>query len=282
MTLTVTLINQHGIWQSADCRLTHRGTGAVVDDFSVKQVGFKCPDGRATLAYAGSGSFYSAGGIEIHLSDWIRQFIRGETYTVEQTLLQIRKRATEDLGHGLLNASLQHMFIVGAHFGGKLWQIQIRNFSVTREHGVGPLQREFVVATQEARRDQYVVCPWPWILSRADFDLLMKVGGKRPRKPKEFSDLLAGINLRTANANRVKYVSPQCITTYLPVTETDGMQNQCHNFPPDAPSIVVPFLLFGIDGTETMRRLMDAMAKGVAPESAGAESVTPRNILQNT
>src|SRR5271154_4540188 len=97
MTFTLTLINQHGVWQSSDLRLTDPRTGEVKDDYSTKHVGFRCTDGATLLTYAGVGSVNG-----VHISDWIRQFTRGESLTVDQTLIQIRERATEYLGDLLL------------------------------------------------------------------------------------------------------------------------------------------------------------------------------------
>jgi hypothetical protein len=93
MTFTLTLISQHGIWQSSDQRLTDPKTNRVEDDYSSKHVGFRCPDGAALLTYAGVGRAFG-----VHISDWIREFTRGESQSVDQTLIQIRQRATEDLG----------------------------------------------------------------------------------------------------------------------------------------------------------------------------------------
>jgi hypothetical protein len=49
MTLNLMLINQSGVWQSSDFRLTDPRTSAVKDDFSVKHVAFRCRDGAALL-----------------------------------------------------------------------------------------------------------------------------------------------------------------------------------------------------------------------------------------
>jgi hypothetical protein len=97
VTFTLTLINQHGVWQSSDLRLTDPCTGAVQDDYSCKSVGFRCPDGAALMTYSGVGRAYG-----VHISDWVREFTRREftrgVLSVDQTIIQIRQRATEDLG----------------------------------------------------------------------------------------------------------------------------------------------------------------------------------------
>jgi hypothetical protein len=49
LTQTITLIADHGIWQSSDMR-TSIG-GVTKDDYSIKHVTVNCPDGVALLSY---------------------------------------------------------------------------------------------------------------------------------------------------------------------------------------------------------------------------------------
>ena len=103
MTLNLILINQSGIWQSSDLRLIDPRTGYLMDDFSVKHVTLRCTDGTAVVAYTGVGS---VGGV--HISDWVRQILRGESRTVDQSLIFLRERATEDLGP-IVNGRFPHI-----------------------------------------------------------------------------------------------------------------------------------------------------------------------------
>ncbi len=272
MTFTVTLVNQHGIWQSSDLRITDPKTGQLVDDFSIKQLSFRCPDGAALLTYSGAGS---VGGVQV--SDWIRQFLRGETRTVDQTLIQIREHATRDLGPLLLKLKIKHMFNVGAFLGGVPWIVQIRNFQVSRA-GEGPVEREFQTSARKVTDGAGFVVPWPCILSMADLAKLVKISDKRPRKPSEFSDLLGEVNLRTARSYR-QLVSERCVTTYQPPSG-DGLQTYVHNAPKRANPIVPGDLLFGIDVTEIARALA-ARPHGVPiPEQTFQETVLPKNSLR--
>jgi hypothetical protein len=191
MTFTLTLVNQYGIWQSSDFRLTLPVTQKIEDDYSRKQIKFRCSDGAALLTYAGLGSVEGLG-----IADWIRQFIRGDTLTVDQTLIKIRERATEDIGDLLHKHNFQHMFSIGAFLGGASWVVQIRNFSLTEPTAI--VQREFHTVAKQIPIGSAVIVPWPNLVSTTDFALLRKVSPKRPRKAKEFCKLFGEINLRIA------------------------------------------------------------------------------------
>ncbi len=237
----------------------------------MKQMAFRCRDGAFLLTYAGGGSVHN-----IDFSDWIRKFSRGESRTVDETLILIRERATTDLGKILHKETIRHMFSIGAFLMGVPWIVQIRNFKVSAEHGVEPVDAEFHTFAQKIPENGGAVVPWPAYVSKDDLMLLRKISGKRPRKPEEFSNLLAEVNLRTSNHVATQgSVSPHCVTTYLPPTG-DGMKIRDHNMPEGAPISAKPFILFGIDLTETMKSMLQGnMDQAVAGRSA----VTPENPL---
>jgi hypothetical protein len=201
MTFTLTLINRHGIWQSSDMRLTAHSSGDLVDDYSRKSVGFRCTDGDALMTYSGHGRV-AAGAECVDISDWVREFLRGEMQTVAQTLDHIRQRATEDLGTILVIR--KHMFVVGAFLRGAPWCVEIRNFVVTAERNTGPPQREFRMipkVLQPPTASAFIV-PWPLIISAKDLSRLHKAAAapNGPDDPKNFCDLLAAINLRVSRS----------------------------------------------------------------------------------
>jgi hypothetical protein len=65
------------------------------------------------MTYSGVGRAYG-----VHISDWVREFTRREftrgVLSVDQTLIQIRQRATEDLGELSQKHGFKYMFIIGA------------------------------------------------------------------------------------------------------------------------------------------------------------------------
>src|SRR5712691_6613249 len=124
MTLNLTIVNTWGIWQCSDHRLVDPATGELVDNYSIKHVILRCPDGAALLAYAGAGRIGS-----LDLSDWIRETLRGESRTLDQSFILIRENATRDLAPLLRARGIHHMFSIGVFLAGRPWVVQIRNFT---------------------------------------------------------------------------------------------------------------------------------------------------------
>jgi len=174
------------------------------------------------------------------------------------------------------------MFSIGAFLNGVPWIVQISNFSVPAPFEIGPIENEFNTRARKVL-DGGAVVPWPFLLLDADVALLSRVCAKRPRKPKEFSDLLGAVNLRAAQSSKSGgTVSPNCVTTYMPPAG-DGMQTHVHNPVAGAPPFIKPTLLFGIDLTEMMQVFQRGLGEKIASEDterAGKESVIRRNLLK--
>jgi hypothetical protein len=284
------LINQCGCWQSADFRGTHPTSGCVVDDYLPKQIALRCTDGSALLAYTGVAAAKVANQT-VRLSDWIRQILRGESRTVDQSLIYLRERATADLGPACAKHGMHHVFTVGAFLGGHPWIAQIRNFPFAP--GVlGPPVRHFdTVAEQVADGGRFVALGTPDVVTPADLRTLHRVANIKPRQPKEFRNLLAAVNRRAAATTpNGRWVSPHCTTAYLPPAG-EPFEREIHDAKGAPKPIIIPFLLFGIDGTdqqEFMIERMRAAREGTnIPDNAtsimehfGRESVTPRNPLR--
>src|SRR5262249_35819809 len=150
------------------------------------------------------------------------------------------------------------MFVAGVFLQRTPWVVQIRNFSVSVE-GESGVQRDFQTVAQKIPEGAGVVVPWPWILSQSDMGKLKKIASKRPRNPKDFSDLLGTINRRTAHSSMARgAVSEHCVVTYLP-PQGDGMQTHIYNAAPGSPQIITPTLLFGIDLTDMQRHVMQLL-----------------------
>src|SRR5215203_5332540 len=116
MTLNITIVNQWGIWQCSDLRLTTWPGGKVVDDYSIKHVAVTATDGVALITYTGLGR---VGGDSV--ADWLRRTIRGESRTIDETLVLIREAATKKLGSPAAKARIHHAFSVGAFARGQPW-----------------------------------------------------------------------------------------------------------------------------------------------------------------
>ena len=79
VTLTMTIVAPWGVWQCADHRLVwiERGKATDREDFSVKHLAIRCPDGVAPISYSGIGALDR----KLHVSDWMRELIRGREPT---------------------------------------------------------------------------------------------------------------------------------------------------------------------------------------------------------
>jgi hypothetical protein len=98
VTLTMTIVAPWGVWQSADHRLVwiERGKATEREDVSVKHLAIRCPDGVALISYSGLGALDR----KLHVSDWMRELVRGENRrTIDGTLIRIGEAVTSGLAH---------------------------------------------------------------------------------------------------------------------------------------------------------------------------------------
>jgi len=272
-------------------RLPRNPEGSHCGRLFAEQVCLRCTDGAALLAYTGVGTLRVGKEPEtVRVSDWIRQILRGESRTVDQSLIYLRERATADLGPACEKDGIRHVFTVGAFLQGRPWAVQIRNFRFSP--GVlGPPARGFVtVAEQVADGGRFVALGTPDVVPPADLRTLHRLANIKPRQPKEFRKLLAAVNRRAAATKPDGgYVSPHCTTAYLPPTG-EPFERELHDVQGAPSPVVIPFLLFGIDTTEShevMARSARAARDGGSIPSeeldydrAGRESVTARNPLR--
>lgn len=283
MTLNLTIINRWGIWQSSDHRLTDTATGRVVDDDSIKHVILRCPDGAALLAYAGAGRINN-----LDLSDWIRETLRGETRSLDQSFILIRENATRDLAPLLRANNIHHMFSIGAFLNGRPWAIQIRNFHPSS--GARVLNHFDTVAKNiDGMAVGLAFGGGPDALAPGDQQRLMATAARKPRTPREFRNFLAAINRRAAKTKSgKKTISPGCITSCIPPV---GEPAECefHERSGALKPLVIPLLLFGIDLTEMQRGMLGGVSvsgahnEAISNEGAehpGKQAVLPRNRLR--
>jgi hypothetical protein len=255
VTLNLIIINRSGIWQSADFRGTDPKTGSIVDDYLPKHVALRCTDGSATLAYTGLAAALVQNE-RVRISDWIRQILRGESRTVDQSLIYLRERATADLGPICAKHRIAHVFTIGAFLGGHPWLAQIRNFGFPPAV-FGPPVRDFItVAERIDDAGRFVALGTPNVVRPTDLRKLDRVANIKPRQPKELRKLLAAINRRAAATKpNGHYVSPHCTTVYLPPAG-EPFEHEIHAATGGSKPIVTPLLVFGIDMTDVQELML--------------------------
>lgn len=288
MTLNITIVAQWGIWQCSDHRLTNPITGRLVEDDSVKHVAFRFPDGGALLAYSGIGSV--AG---ISISDWVREVLRGETRSLDNTFIYLREQATRSIGP-FVQGKYHHVFSIGAFLQGHPWIIQIRNFVSKTPDVIGPPLGEFITVAFEIKEKPLVcVSGEHRSLGQKDSDELAKIASNHPRKADEFHNLLAKYN-KKASQHRIygKVISPTCATSFMP-PEAGPINSKFHQGGTNqGKNLTLPMLLFGIDLTEIsslQSRRLESMSSENKPredsntdklfEEAGKRSVKPIDRL---
>jgi hypothetical protein len=249
MTLNITVVNNFGAWQSSDHRITDPKSGRILDDKSMKHIVLRCPDGTALVAYAGIGRIG-----DITISDWLREVLRGDKRTVQESVIQIRESATADLAKLLYKNAMMHMFSIAAFIQEKPLIIQIRNFSVTRTNNNPRLVNKFLSVAISSRLGCSAI--FPDICQPEDRKMLVRIATKNPRDPKEYAKLLGMVNSRTALSNG--NVSPECVVTHMP---KEGLPCHSEYFKGKNNRIDigpnVPVVLFGVDVTDMQKLNME-------------------------
>ena len=254
MTLNITMVAPWGIWQSFDHRLTDPNTGRVVNDRSMKHISVRCPDGAALITYTGIGMVRRT-----HMSDWLRRLIRGESRTLDATLIRIREEASKRITP-VARGQYHHMFCIGAFLAGQPWAVIISNVQ-PRRLGELAANRKFHTSARRVEDEPLLLVTGAGrrAISPQDMALLGEVVERRPRRPTDYHELLAGVNLRAScERNYGRFVSEGCTTVYMP-PEGEPVDEKGHG--PKAGEVAPsPDILFGIDLTE-MEEVLTERAK---------------------
>ena len=241
-----------GIWQCSDHRLTSLPTGAEFDDDSFKQVTLHCPDGAALVTYAGIGKIGTT-----HVSDWLRRQVRGESYSLDQTLILIRERASKWIGPAA-KGKYAHIFSIGAFLGSTPWVFKITN-NVT---STGPPKKNFDTLAQRIDgKPLFLVTGMKNAVASKDIQLLTRVVKNRPRRPDDYHRLLAEVNQRASKHPKYgRWISAACVTAFMPPKGVP-VQIKEHRWgspgPPEDRS--VPVVFHGIDATDLVNLSRDRL-----------------------
>jgi len=151
------------------------------------------------------------------------------------------------------------MFSVGAFLAGRPWCIQIRNFNPRAGLSEGPILDHFVTVAKQVDPSGRSFIFGGTAVSDKDRCTLFGVASRKPRRPKEFRNLLAAIIRRSAatEAGR-RSISPHCVTSYVPPTG-EPFESEFHDAKGANSALTIPMLLFGIDTTEMQRNAITAL-----------------------
>jgi hypothetical protein len=197
LTLVMTIVAPWGVWQCSDQRVAwavpNRRTGQLdikrVDDSSVKHIQFQCRDGTALLAYSGLAKVGTD-----DITDWLRRLLRGQSRTVDETLIRIREAADTKLAKPAAVAGLEHAFLVGAFLQGRPWAVGIAN---TPAMGSPALDHfETSALRPEQTPTGLAVGLGREAISDRDWALLRRIAHRWPAKPEDYSRTLANVHRR--------------------------------------------------------------------------------------
>lgn len=286
-----------GVWQAADQRLTR--SGALDDEDCPKQHIIQCPDGELLLAFTGLAE---VGRRQTLMPDWIRETLRGETRTVDQTMNFLAERAQRDIrsSESLVFHAIGLMGrTIDPNEADDDPRILVHEVANCHWDGKGNL---VTVAGHFQHKRVSVDEPMYWLgglgsrsVSQRDRDLLAECTRRKPREPREYSKLLAAVNRRTSKREDHKAgpcVSRWCTAVAAPFGAQKGAGGQLiardASEPVAPPSARPVFLFAGIDLTGTMRMMSEFMGRRVggedvtlseyedALEADGEASVRPR------
>jgi hypothetical protein len=197
VTLLMTLAAPYGVWASADHRLATYPGGRLITDSSAKHVGFRCTDGTALVSYTGLGR----GVGHLDVSKWMRQILRGESRTLDETFVDLREQATARFGLQARRINMQHAFLVGAFRLGDPWILEIKNMTPQAGISLGGIQPGFVTAALSAEKPVLLVAgAGRDAILASDRELLVRIAQRRPRRPEDFMTVLGDVNRRAAES----------------------------------------------------------------------------------
>src|SRR5215211_246698 len=216
----MTIVAPWGMWQCSDHRVMHlrrkrNRQWAVVrtDDYSPKHIQLMCVGGSALLTYSGLGMIGNN-----HLSDWLRRLVRGPIRTLDETLIRIQEEATATLAGAAAKAEVIHAFTIGAILQGHPWAVVITNLGWPP--GSPPLDRfETDMQTTDEPKALFFGAGRDAV-SAEDWALVKRVAARRPRRPEDYSKLLAYVHRRAKHSKHPARhtISEACTTSYMPPT----------------------------------------------------------------
>jgi hypothetical protein len=241
MTLILMGINERGVWQCSDRRVTLRKSGreTVLDDDSIKHVDLRFPDGSALLAYAGLAYLGTQ-----HVSEWVVETLIGKQFSIVEALEKIRDRATADIG-----SRVHHDFLLGGFQNGMPWAARITNGAPRSDYLCVPPLGSFEMGGCGITSPMVFFAGASRAVVPDDVKKVEQAVAANSAQ-KDLRRLLASVNRRAARAKHphARYISEGCVSVSL--DRNGGTSYQIFHwkgFPERQPAI--PSVWFGADTT---------------------------------
>jgi hypothetical protein len=280
MTLNQTIVAPWGIWQCADYRLTDLKTNQPVENWSYKTVQVRCSDGGALITYTGVGRF-DLSGKSPDVAEWIAGQLNGHAATVGDAIQRIQTVASSSLAR----FGQHHIFSIGAISQGQIFAVVIANTESRTDWRDHPPRSAFEIGAQQVVDEALLIVTGETrAISPADWDLLNTVARRRPRRGKDFLELLAGVNRRAAEHKTYgRYISKECCVSYMP-PKVDGVVGKAFGDNVPHRMIAIPMVFFGLDSTQLAReglRMLEETVKKNAEENVGTRQREDGNTRES-
>jgi hypothetical protein len=264
MTLNQTIVAPWGIWQCADYRLTY--LNQPFENWSYKTVQVRCSDGGALITYTGVGQF-DLSGKSPDVAEWLAEQLNGHATTVGDAIQRIKTVASSSLAR----FRQHHIFSIGAISQGQSFAVVITNTESRTDWSDHPPRSTFEIGAQQVVDEALLIITGETrAISPDDWDLLNTVTRRRPRRGKDFLELLAGVNRRAAEDKTYgRYISKECCVSYMP-PRVDGVVGKAFGDNVPHRMIAIPMVFFGLDFTQHSReayRMFEETLKKNAEES---------------
>jgi hypothetical protein len=254
-------------------RLYDNVAGKPLPDLSTKQWVFRTSDGIAAVAYAGIGRLSTGD----HVSNLMVRLLRGQSRTMNETLLAIRGFANDRLAHIAWDKQWEHSFIVGAYVNNRPWAGVITNQELVRlgypQH-VTRLRQSFEILTGPVGTGLVLTVGTRRGLRESDWAQLRRAAHQRARRFDNYLNLLGHLTKRAA-ARLPDYISEQSHVVYLPPPPVSAGGPEWHHRVFDwgapVPSSSQPsYIVHGLDLTSALNRLWVKVTSGSPPKTTDA------------
>ena len=261
MTLAITVISYHGVWQATDHRLSR--AGKTVADDSIKHVKLLARDGQAVLAYAGVGRVG-----KIDISDWVRKLLRGDFRTLGDQVNILCGALTRKLTEDCRRTRTPLTFSIGGFESGVPTLYIISN-RVRRPNG-NIVGKKFVgkcIRLKDAgQNDVGVHVEGSGANTLRQDELLKFIQGiirRRAGKPSLGRDMMGALaeTIKRASVDERSHgtVSKQSVVTYLPAPG-GAFRTSFFGWRPDVARPEVPHLIGAVD-VKAVKQIIEPLFK---------------------
>jgi hypothetical protein len=258
VTLNITLLTPGIIYQSADFRLTHPTTGAIITNKSAKTVGLQYPTWRGFVTYTGLGSWDGRA-----VSDWIAQWLAGKPDLGLADAAEILKvdgtKLIDTVRERTKRPRMRHTFTMAGFEGDKATVVVISNFQGCFGKPARTAAADLSVTSRVLRpRDKALVLVTGrrQAVARSDRRLLKRLASEYPDDGGRLRRRMEEITARAAaSPNSANLISDDCVVLSFRIDGAGVLQlNNAGDNPNEFPQ-----LMNGTNMADQMRSVLQSL-----------------------